>query len=70
MSALHFVGFRGDEYHRARRIFGEPDFIHLRWDRRAKREIDFDRDTVLFATGPHDQPFAQRNSDDILEYRP
>lgn len=37
--AVHFVGFRGDEYRSAVKVWGEPDFIHLGWDRRARREI-------------------------------
>lgn len=37
--AVHFVGFRGDEYNRARRVFGEPDFVHRDWDVRAQSEM-------------------------------
>lgn len=37
--ALHFVGFRGDEYSRACRVFGQPDFVHCHWDRRAVAEF-------------------------------
>lgn len=32
--ALHFVGFRGDEYIRAQRVFRRPDFVHIGWDLR------------------------------------
>jgi len=67
--AVHFVGFRGDEYHRARRVFGSPDFIHIGWDRRSRREIA-DGDLIVFAKGPHDQPCADRNFDDIREPTP
>ena len=63
---LHFVWFRGDEYLRAIQVFGRPDFIHLGWDRRAKREV-FDGDTVIFARGPHDQEHIDRNFNDIIE---
>ena len=38
--ALHFVGFRGDEYHRACRVFGSPDFVHPRFDARATQEAE------------------------------
>ena len=56
--ALHFVGFRGDEYARAVRVFGPPDFIHIGWDRWAKLEICRD-DVAVFATGtPDDEPSA------------
>jgi hypothetical protein len=65
--AVHFVGFRGEEYASAVRAFGKPDFIHMGWDRRARREIDFDNDLIVFARGPHDQPFAERNFNDIRE---
>ncbi len=47
---LHFVWFRGDEYNRACRVWGKPDFIHIGWDRRAAREIA-KGDTVVFARG-------------------
>ncbi len=65
--AVHFVGFRGEEYVRACRIFGRPDFIHMGWDRRAWRDIDPECDLIVFARGPHDQPFAERNFNDIRE---
>lgn len=66
MRLTHFVGFRGDEYNRARRVFGDPDFVHIGWDRRARRDIA-DGDRVVFARGAHDQPPAARNFNDILE---
>lgn len=50
MIALHFVGFRGDEYTRARRVFGEPDFIHRNLDQRALGDIA-PGDLVIFANG-------------------
>jgi len=34
--AIHFVGFRNDRYWNAVRIWGFPDFIHPRWDVRAR----------------------------------
>lgn len=45
---VHFVGFRGDEYTSAVRVFGYPDFIHRIWDIRAVAEIQ-PEDTVVFA---------------------
>lgn len=50
MSVLHFVGFRGDEFHRAVRVFGYPDFIHYAYDHRALADMD-EGDVVVFATG-------------------
>ena len=44
----HFFGFRGDEYNRAKRIWGEPDFIHPVHDRRAYIEIDKEKDILIF----------------------
>ena len=50
---LHFVGFRGDEYNRAIRVFGPPDFIHRDWDWRAFHEVA-PGDVVVF--GPKGYP--------------
>lgn len=66
MPALHFVGFRGDEYNRACRIFGQPDFIHIGWDKRAQREIG-PGDVVIFATGSCSQEPARHSFPDIVE---
>ena len=46
---LHFFGFRGDEYNRAKLIWGEPDFIHPVHDRRAYVEFDPENDIGIFA---------------------
>jgi hypothetical protein len=64
--AVHFVGFRGEEYWSAVRIWGRPGFIHRKWDTRARRDIA-DVDTIVFATGDEHQPFAKRNAPDITE---
>jgi hypothetical protein len=51
-SALHFVGFRGDEYTSAVRCFGSPDFIHRSPDLRFYRGGELaPHDTVVFANG-------------------
>lgn len=47
-SAIHFVGFRGDEYCRAIRVFGLPDFIHRNNDLRLYGDVA-PGDTVVFA---------------------
>ena len=49
-SAIHFVGFSGDEFIQAVKIFGSPDFVHRYWDSRAKSMIT-DEDIVVFAKG-------------------
>lgn len=63
---VHYVGFRDDRFLAAYRAFGGPYFIHRVWDRRARRDISED-DLIVFAKGPHDQPVAERNGDDIRE---
>ena len=47
-NAVHFVGFRGDEYNSAVQVFGKPDFFHRFWDVRAQQEVD-QNDMVVFA---------------------
>ncbi len=66
---LHFVGFRDDAYARAKCTFGPPDFIHPKWDRRARREIA-DGDVIVFATGDEHQPVAPFNAPDFVEHEP
>lgn len=60
---LHFIGFRGDEYHSAVRIFGRPDFIHRDWDARAKHEI-MPGDIAIFATGTEQDELTPFNFND------
>lgn len=50
--ALHFVGFKGDEFFSAVKIWGKPDFYHRQNDIRLKfgGEVDFG-DIVIFANG-------------------
>lgn len=62
---VHFVGFRGEEYHSAVQTFGLPDVFHRVWDQRAQREIA-KCDTVVFAKyhGMEPSPF---NYDDSNE---
>lgn len=55
-ACVHFVGFRGDEYAAAVRIWGRPDFIHRYWDHRAIGDIVPDLDTVVFARGDERDP--------------
>ena len=49
----HFIGFRGDEYFRAVRVFGLPDFIHLTHDHRMYGDVGSD-DKLVF--GPKAEP--------------
>lgn len=64
--AIHFVGFRGEEYWAAVKAFGRPDFIHRRWDLRAKRELHPD-DLVVFAKGDENQEPSKISGDDLTE---
>lgn len=63
---VHYIGFHGDEFARARRLWGGPVFIHRKWDRRARRDIG-PGDIVIFATGNEDQPLAKSNGADLDE---
>ena len=47
--AVHFVGFRGDEYNRAQKVW-KVDFVHVCNDRRFEAEV-FEGDVVVFANG-------------------
>lgn len=62
----HFVGFRGEEYWNAVRVWGRPDFIHRRWDLRAQRDIG-PGETVVFARGDDSQTPSTMSGDDIDE---
>lgn len=60
---LHFVGFKGDEYWSALRVWGEPDFVHATWDTRAKLEAA-PQDVVVHAVGDWQRaPKAQNAAD-------
>ena len=44
---VHYVGFRGDEYVRAYRIWGGPVMIHKVYDERVFTEVG-EKDIVIF----------------------
>ena len=50
---VHFIGFRGEEYHSAVKVFGPPDFIHMWHDARMYGDAG-DGDTLVF--GPKGNP--------------
>ena len=64
--ALHFVGFRDPEqFQRAVRVFGAPDFVHRVWDVRAAHGGEIaPGDTVVFARGTVDDPPSPYAYDD------
>ena len=49
---VHFVGFRGDEYRSAVKVWGKPDFFHRVFDERVifGGEVG-DDDIIIFANG-------------------
>ncbi len=49
--AIHFIGFRGEEYISAVKVWGVPDFYHVIHDGRCHEEIDYENDIVIFANG-------------------
>ena len=57
--SVHFVGFRGEEYWSAVRVFGKPDFVHLVHDRRMQGDLAED-DVVVF--GPNGSSKVSRFS--------
>lgn len=70
--ALHFVRFDDNyspQFWDAVKAFGRPDFMHRKWDRRARREIA-DGDIVVFAKGDENQPVSKFNGDDEFYSHP
>ena len=63
---LHFVGFRGEEYRRAAKIFGLPDMIHRVLDPRAVAEFA-EGDTVVYANGAEDK-FTRYSFNDSVSW--
>lgn len=50
---MHFIGFRGEEYCSAVRVWGQPDFVHLIHDHRLYGDVGPD-DVLVF--GPKADP--------------
>lgn len=68
MRVVHYIGFRGDEYTRARRISGGPAFIHRVHDMRANREIDWGNDRVIFANKEREDVVREVNAPDVVGF--
>ena len=64
--AVHFVGFRGNEYISAIRVFGLPDFFHRVHDKRAISEF-CENDKVVFANG-YENKFTEYSFDDSQHF--
>ena len=65
---VHYIGFRGDEYGRAFRIFGGPAMIHRVHDMRAHRDIDPDVDLVIFANKEREDVIRPVNAPDVVGF--
>lgn len=52
MRTVHFVGFRGDEFARARRVWGGPCMIHMVMDDRVWTEVG-PEDVVILGPKGH-----------------
>lgn len=55
MICVHFIGFRGEEYWSAVKVWGKPDFVHLKATWSCLGEIDAD-DIVVFGPKAFDVP--------------
>ena len=61
---IHFVGFRGEEYWSAVKVWGKPDFYHIGLDTRMSK-LAADSDTIILANGC--EHMGRRTSPDILQ---
>lgn len=52
MRHIHFVGFRGEEFWSAVKVFGYPDFIHLIHDNRMYGDVG-EHDIIIFGPKGH-----------------
>lgn len=64
---IHFVGFRGEEYHSAVKVWGKPDFIHMGHDNRMRRETA-SYDTIVTANGYETRLQGRYNYPDMVEH--
>lgn len=65
--AVHYIGFRGDEFVRALRVFGGPVIIHRVHDQRAHRDIGED-DLVIFANKEREDVIREINAPDVVGF--
>lgn len=66
MPVLHLIGFRGDEYLSAMRVWGwMPVMIHRVHDLRAHRDIG-ENDVVLFANKEREDVIREINAPDVV----
>ena len=48
MPCVHFVAFTPEQLFRTKRIFGQPHYVHPRWDVRAEQEY-CEGDVIIYA---------------------
>ncbi|MER9436665.1 hypothetical protein NKJ04_17380 [Mesorhizobium sp. M0618] len=48
VNIVHFVAFTEEQLRKWRCVFGDPGYIHERWDVRAHQEF-LDGDTIIYA---------------------
>ena len=58
VQCVHFVGFRGDEFARARRIWRQPCFIHMVMDDRVMTEVGPDDIVIIGPKGHRHHDFV------------
>jgi hypothetical protein len=65
---LHLIGFRGEEYWSAIKVWGHlPVMIHRVHDIRAYRDIG-EEDVVLFANKETEEMIRDRNGSDVVGF--
>jgi len=64
VKCVHYVGFRGDEFVRAHRIWGGPVIIHKDYDSRVFSEVG-DSDVVIFGPKPKYNEWVWDASSDV-----
>lgn len=62
---VHYIGFRGDEYARALRIFGGPVMIHRVNDIRTQSEIDPEVDLAIYAGSEREERVREIPGTDV-----
>ena len=67
-SAVHFVGFRGEEYTSAVKVWGPPDFIHFINDVRFRIDLCVG-DVAVYANGCESRPY-DFNVSDLVDQDP
>ncbi len=65
---LHFVGFRGEEFHSAVKVWGKPDFFHRVFDDRVIFGGEVGDDDIVVVGNSKYSPFVGDASAVPAEY--